>query len=194
VARKNRSTLDQQRDETKARYKRGPRARRDVVPEEQLSDVELAVKKTHAIYLKATDFSYSYIADAVGLKRTTVKKWFEDPQMRNSVAEVHANFIDGAVKLLKTYAVELVEILVNVARTADDPKVVIQAATEALDRMGVTKVNKSESATTNTEKKEVEITDTTGLVDALRDAPPEVQAKAAQQMQDLEAVLKEHSK
>jgi hypothetical protein len=121
-----------------------------------------------------------------------VKAWFEDQAMRNHVAEIQTYMLDGAVKLLRSYAIELVEMLVEIARTADD-KVALAAITEGLDRMGMSKVNKSESVTAQTLTERVEITDTTGIIEKLKDAPPEVQQAAAESMERLMSLAAEFS-
>lgn len=193
-----RRSLDEQRTDIKKRYKRGGKqTKRELVSFESLSDVEKAVKQEAACFLKAADFSHTYIAEALGTTRGTVKGWFEgEPgeRMREHVAEIQQDYIDGAVKLLKTYAIELIEMLVDIARDLDvDAKTRIQAITEALDRAGMSKVNKSQSAVTSTERKEVDITDRTGLVDALKDAPPEVQQEVARRIDEAMSLVSEHT-
>lgn len=186
-------TLEQQRAQIKRRYKHGAKSRREMVPFESLSDVEQAVKKTKACFFKAADYSYTYIADALGTTRGTVKGWFEnDPTMAQAVADIQLDFIEGAVKLLKTYAIELVEMLVEIARSDIDPKVRIQAITEALDRIGMAKVNKSESAVTKTQKTELDLVDKTGLMAAMKEASPEAQQQMAKHLDDAMALASEH--
>jgi hypothetical protein len=81
----------------------------------------------------------------------------------------------------------------EIVRSTDDDKVAIQAGCELLDRIGLTKVTRSESIGATINRNEVDITDTTGLVDYLKDAPPELAQRAAQQMEDLLAMVKEGS-
>lgn len=191
---RKRGTLDEQRNDIKRAYKHGPRARKEIVNFDNLSEVEKATKLEAACFLKAASYSYTYIGEALGTTRGAVKGWFQDnPKMAERVAEIQADFLNGAIKLLRTYAVELVEMLVNIARTSDDDKIRIQAITEALDRMGLAKVNKSESVSKITEGQEINIVDRTGLVDALKEAPPEVQQQAAQHMEALLALSAEHT-
>lgn len=193
MARKKAENLEQQRHDIKKRYKHGARSRREVVNFDSLSDVEKAAKKEAACFLKAADYSYTYIADALGTTRGTVKSWFEDEAMRAHVYEIQQDYIEGAVKLLKTYAIELIEMLVEIARSDIDAKVRIQAITEALDRMGLSKVNKSASAVVNTNRSEVDITDKTGLLAAMSEAPPEIQQEMARKLEDALALASEHA-
>jgi hypothetical protein len=193
VPRKTGVTLDEQRNAIKSRYKRGKKTAQRIVGEDALSVVELATKKEAACFLKSADYSYIYIAEALNVTRSMVKMWFEDEAMRQRVAEIQTDFLDGAVKLLRTYAIELIEMLVEIARYTEDDKVAIQAITEALDRMGLSKVNKSESAATNVLKSEFDITDKTGLSAAMKDAPPEVQQEMARKMEEMMVLASEHT-
>lgn len=194
MPRKSASSLQDQRTTIKKRYKHGARARRDLVNFNSLTETEKAVKQEAACFLKAADYSHTYIAEALGTTRGVVKGWFVDlPSMRERVAEIQADYIDGAVKLLRTYAIELIEMLVDIARSDVDPKVRIQAITEALDRMGLAKVNKSESAAVVTNRSTLDIVDRTGLAEAMKAAPPEVQQEMAAKMDELMALAAEHT-
>jgi len=194
MPRKTGETLTEQRASIKKRYKHGTRARRELVNPDKLTEVERAVKKEAACFLKAANYSFHYIGDALGLSRSAVRKWFEeDENMRKRVMEIQNDYVDGAVSLLKTYAIELIEMLVEIARGDYDPKTRILAITEALDRMGLSKVNKSESAVVKTDKKEFDITDKTGLMEAMQDAPPEVQQEMARKLDEAMSLAAEHT-
>ena len=193
MPRKTGVTLDEQRREIKRRYKKhGTRAEKRIVSVESMTETERAVKKEAACFLKAADYSYTYIANALGISKSAVRKWFdEDAEMRKRVVAIQKDYVDGAVAMLKTYAIELIEMLVEIARSDIDPKVRIQAITEALDRMGLSKVNKSESAVTK--HTEVDLTDKSGLVEAMKDAPPAVQQEMARKLEEIQALASEHT-
>lgn len=196
MSRKTGESLEEARRDIKRRYKRqhGTRAAHRIVNVNSMTETERAVKKEGACFLKAADFSYKYIARALGISPSAVRKWFdEDEQMRLRVVAIQKDYVDGGILLLKTYAIELVEMLVEIARSDIDPKTRIQAITEALDRMGMSKVNKSDSKVTKTEHHEVDLTDKSGLVEAMKDAPPEVQQKMAQKLEELTALASEHT-
>lgn len=183
MPRKTAATLEEQRNAIKKKYKRGKRERK-VSSLADLTDIEIAVKKEAACFLKAGDFSYTYIGDALHTTKLIVKTWFEEPSMKERVLEIQEDYIDGAVTLLKTYAIELIEMLVEIARTTTDDKIAIQAITEALDRAGLAKVNKSESAVTTKSRAEVDITDKHGVLAAMKDASPERQQEVARMMEE----------
>lgn len=189
--RKSADSLEEQRAEIRKVYRHGAKSRRERINFDTLPEIEQAVKKESACYLKAADYSYTYIAEALGTTRGTVKGWFEQEGMKARVIGIQADYIDGAVKLLKTYAIELIEMLVEIARSDVDAKVRIQAITEALDRIGMSKVNKSDSRVVKTT--ELELTDRSGLMAAMKDAPPEVQQEMARRLDDAFALAAEHT-
>lgn len=193
MPRAKKTSLEKQRDKVKRKYVSGPRSER-VVRGALPPDIE-AARRVQAAYLRAGDFSYAYIAEACGVSETTIRKWFDDPEMDKLVAKVVEDQVDGAQKLIKTYAIELIEMLVNIARQTEDDEIRRKTINDALDRIGLAKVNKSESvvSSSNTENTRVEITDPTGLVDKLRTAPPEVQAAAATHMEALLSIAAEHT-
>jgi predicted ArsR family transcriptional regulator len=193
MPRAKKTELEKSRDKIVSRYKRGPRSSR-VVRGALPPDIE-AARRVQAAYLRAGDYSFKYIAEAVGMSETVVRKWFDDPKMDELVAKIIVDQVDGAQALLKSYAIELIEMLVNIARETDDDEIRRKTINDALDRIGLAKVNKSQSVvhTENTDRSEVDITDKTGLVEKLRDAPPEVQAAAAEHMEALLSIAAEHT-
>jgi hypothetical protein len=96
---------------------------------------------------------------------------------------------EAAVDLLRGYAVEGVEMLMEIARTTIDHKVAIQAITEVLDRGGVTKVNKSESTTTQKKLHEHEISDE--FFEKLEGLPLETQTRLAEMAKEMEEMISE---
>lgn len=197
MPRKKMDTVAAHRDEIAKKYKRGPKAEKRVRGESALTETDKLVKQDVACYLKAMDFSYGYIAESLGVSKDVLKKWFTNDElgMQERVAQIRESYTAGAIKLMKTYAIELVEMVMEIARTTDDEALVLKIAVEMWDRMGIAKVNKSESITAQTirEEHEIDITDKSGLVDALRHAPPEVQARAAEAMEELMALTAEHT-
>lgn len=194
MPRKTAGSLDEVRAGVRKTYMRGTRSRKELINFNNLTSSERWIKEEQACLLKAAGFSYTYIGEAIGQSRGTVKSWFADAEMQARTQAFQKDFIDGAVKLVRTYAIELFEMLVEIARDGQiDPRVRIQAITECLDRMGLAKVNKSESAATKTIKSTVDIVDKTGLLTAMKEAPPEVQQEMAQKLDDIMGLVAEHS-
>jgi hypothetical protein len=197
MPRKQKDTVQAHRDDIVKKYKRGPKAEKRVRGEDALTETDKLVKRDVACYLKAMDFSYGYIAESLGVTKDVLKKWFTNDElgMQDRVAEIRESYTAGAIKLMKTYAIELVEMVMEIARTTEDEALVLKIATEMWDRMGIAKVNKSESVSAQTirEEREIDITDKSGMVEALRHAPPEVQARAAEAMEELMSLATEHN-
>jgi hypothetical protein len=198
VARKSAGTLEQQRNKIKRNYKRGARSEKIVRGEGSLSETEKFIAQEVALHLKAADFSWTYIGESLGISPNTVKAWFNNDdergeELRAKLVKVSEDFVAGGIKLMKTYFIELIEMLMTIARSTDDEKIVLDIFKEFGDRIGAVKVNKSESAALvkNEDHRTIEMTDKTGLVDALRDAPPEVQQAAARKMEELQALVSE---
>lgn len=199
MPRKN-GTIDQQRNRLKRDYKRGPRVEKVIRGDDALTDTERYINQELAAYLKAMDHSWNYIGDRLGISPNTVKSWFNNDdersaELRAKVVEIHEDYVNGAIKFLKTTLLELIEMLMDIARTTDDGKLVLDIFKEFADRVGMVRVNKSEAAAVNINKNEehrqVDITDTTGLVEQLGDAPPELQQAAAAKMEEMMALIKE---
>ena len=192
MARKQMASLEEHRAEIKKKYRRGKKSNGTTARAiDSLGEIELAVVRESACIYKAAGFSHSYIADALDLTVNQVRTMFAEESMATATQKHAQNFVDGAVKLLKTYAIELIEMLVHIARTADDEKVALSAITEALDRIGITKVNKSDSVVTNVSQ--VDFTDKTGLIERTRSAPPEIQQQLARHAEEMLALAQEHA-
>jgi DNA-binding CsgD family transcriptional regulator len=179
VARKSAGTLEQQRQKIKRNYKRGSRTEKIVRGEASLSETEKYVAQEIALHLKAADFSWTYIGESLGISPNTVKSWFNSDdergeELRAKLVQVSTDFVAGGIKLMKTYFIELVEMLAGIARETDDEKIVLEIFREFADRIGAVKVNKSESAALNLNRNEehveIDITDKTGLVAKLAKA------------------------
>ena len=194
--RKSAATVAEARNEIKAKYRRGTKTERKLTSESALTAFDRRVKRELACHYKASNFSYNYIGDALGLSRDVIKKWFQEPDMQARTAELVKDMVDAAVKFGQTHSFEMMEMLAEIARTTEDDKTAIQAICEYLDRIGLTKVNKSESKSAQTirEEHEVELVDKSGLIDALADnAPPEVVSRAAEIVDELFALTAEHT-
>lgn len=196
MPRKNGKTLSDATAEIHRRYKRGSLVQRAVRGEASFSDQELAWRKETACLLSAANFSEAYIADALGTTRGVVNGWFKnDDRMHPRVLQIKDEMTSGALKLLRSYLLEAVEMLMDLARSTDDEVLAARILQDFLDRGGISKVNKSESVSAQEirQTSEVDIVDKSGLIDSLREAAPEVQMKAAEKMEELLALAAEHT-
>ena len=141
---------------------------------------------TYAIFLKAVNYPNHQIGKIVGVSTGVVKKWFADKRTAEKVVEVQAKLTDHAVALLQTFQIESVQGLMEIARDkATDNKTRKECYESILDRGGLTKVNKSESAVTKTDRVEVGIS--AEMFDELQGLPLETQ----QQLAELSAQMEE---
>jgi hypothetical protein len=194
--RKSAESVEEARRDIKRKVKRGPRAVRTLTGEAALTQFERDLKREMACHYKASDFSYSVIAEHLGVTRDIVKKWFQEPEMQARCAKIVEDMVGAAVKFGQLGSFEMLEIIAGHARESDDEKISLQAACEYLDRVGLTKVNKSESKSASTikEERELNLVDKSGIIDALAEgAPPEVLHRAAELMDELFALTSEHT-
>ena len=194
MARSSNGTLEKQREALK---RRGHRKVKVVSAEETLPDFERHLKQQMVCYLKAGGFSTAYCADALDVGKATIERWLADDKlkMREQVAKIQADYISAGVTLIQSYLIEIVESLMDIFRTTPDEQLAVKIGLEMLDRLGVSKVNKSESVTAATLKQqsEVDIVDKTGILETMRKAPPEVQQAMAKRAEELVAMAQEHA-
>jgi transcriptional regulator with XRE-family HTH domain len=187
-------TLAQQRETLK---RRGHKKVKTVTSHEALPDFERRLKQQMLAHLKAGGFSTTYCADALGVSKATIDRWLadEDLALRKDIEEISANYIAAGVTLMQGYLIEIVESLMDVFRTTEDEQLAVKIGLEILDRLGVSKVNKSESVTAATlrQQSEVDIVDKTGILETVRNAPPNVQARMAEHAESLLAMAQEHA-
>lgn len=166
------------------KYKQNVRTPRSLVPGE-----EAAVGFT-CVVLKIAGYTNTDMSRIVGISKGQVKKLLEQPENQAMLVDLRQKLPAAALDLLHGYMIEAVQAIVNVMRSSMDDKVVVQAAGEILDRAGLAKTSRQERKSEHTEN--LNITDD-GLLDKLREAPPEIQEQAAQIVENLEQLLAEHA-
>lgn len=193
--RKTGTTLEEQRARLRKDYTRGSRVNLGVTADAKLDDQDRAYKKDLAAVLHVVGFTHVYIADAVGVSSHTITSWFAEPDVRERIALLRTDVLSNGVKLAQTYIGDLLEMLYEIAMNDEDPDRRMKAAHDLLDRVGLTKINKSESASAISlrEQREIDITDKTGLVELAKNAPPEVQAAMAENAERIIALAQEHA-
>lgn len=174
------------RSQIKRKYKRGTRLDRVLRGASDLTASEKIIKIELACFLKAQDFSWNYIADSLGVSKDTLKRWWADDElgMVARVAEIHEDIVQGAIKLLKSYAIEIIEELMVLFRTTEDEALAAKVGFELLDRLGLAKVNKSESVVATTAREELTISDPGNLLGKMRDMSPEKAAEVATKLEE----------
>jgi hypothetical protein len=162
------------------RYKVDTTRRRRMLPG------EVPHVKNMVVILHVAHYTQVQIAKIIGISRTQVKEFLDDAEVAAAIVELRERLPGAALELLQGYMIEAVQAIVDVIRTTPDDKVIVQAAAEILDRGGLAKLSRSERYQVNDER--TTITDD-GIVDRLRELPPEQQEEAAQIVEKLEALL-----
>lgn len=168
----------------KRRYKADLNKSRKLLPAE-IPHIEDMV-----IVLKLAGYSRSQMAKVIGISRGQVKIILENPATSDKLAAIRVRLPQAALDLLQGYMIEAVQAVVDVMRTTGDDKLILQAAGEILDRAGLPKASRQERHQVNEDR--TTFTDD-GLVERLREAPPDVQEKAAQIIEELENLLAQYA-
>lgn len=179
------------------KYVRGPkegRGRRLLNPA-NLTEFERELKREMACFLKALDFSYKYIATSLDLTEDVVKKWFQEPEMQEKATKLLQDQVSAGIKTMRSYTLEVIHGTMEMWRTTTDENLAFRIYQDFLDRVGLAKVNKSESLNKNEDHKHlsVDVADPSGLIDAMKDAPPAVQHEMAEHLEAVLALASEHS-
>jgi hypothetical protein len=138
------------------------------------------------VVLKLANYSRVDMARIIGISRDQVADILALPRVNEEITILRKKIPGAALELLENFMIEAVMTLIDVMRTTRDDKIRIQAAESMLDRGGISKVSKQERHQLNEER--TTITDD-GIVERLREASPEIQEKAAQVIEQLEALL-----
>ena len=159
--------------------------KREILPNERQGVIDLVVA------LRVAGYTKKQISAAVGVSREQVDEFLEDSSVAERIEKIRKNMAGTALELMQAYMIEAVQAVVDVMRTTEDGAVVLKAASEVLDRGGMPKASRQERVVEQEEKHTHEFGG--DFVEALRNAPPEIQEKAAQMIENLETMLKDAS-
>lgn len=162
------------------RYKKNLLKSRKILPGERDHVIDMV------LVMKLAGYTNTQIGRVIGISRNQVAEVLADPQVAEKLALLRSKLPQAALDLLEGYMIEAVQAIVDVMRSSEDDKLVLQAAAEVLDRAGLPKASKQERHNVNEEA--ITVTDD-GIVEKLREASPEVQEEAAQLVERLEALL-----
>lgn len=136
--------------------------------------------------LRISGYNNTQIAKVTGISRGQVGEILQEAHVIELVNEMRLVLTKAAQNLLEHSLVEAVQALVNILRTSKDEQNVIKAAGEILDRGGLPKLSRQE------QRREIENKTTftdDGIVDLIRQLPPEQQEEAAQMIEGLQKFL-----
>lgn len=138
------------------------------------------------IVLKLGGYSNTQIGSTVGISRGQVKELLEEPKTAERLLTLRTNLPGAALDLLHGYSIEAVQAIADVMRATEDDALILKAAAEILDRVGIAKVSKSERDIHNTNENRLTVGAEEGLLESLRQLPPDRQEEAAQMIEQIE--------
>lgn len=138
------------------------------------------------VILKVAGYTRVQMAKVIGISKGQVKSILDKPEISEEIGVLREALPRASLELIQNYMIEAIMAIVDVLRTAGDDKIVLQAAGELLDRGGIPKASRQERHQVNEDR--TTFTDE-GLLERLRDAPVEVQEKAAQMIEEFEKLL-----
>lgn len=162
---------------------------RKITDESELTQAEISWMKDYASCLKAVGYSNRYIGNTINVRAGLVKDWLSQEEQQQKIATVQADIVSGGAEHLRRHAVELAEMLLELARRTTDDAVKLRAIESGLDRVGLAKVNKSESIVTKTEREEHDLS--SSLFEKLEGLPIDTQRKLAEMAVEMDAMIEE---
>jgi hypothetical protein len=151
---------------------------------------EIQFKQDMGIILALAGYTHKEIALSLGESKNTVGEWMREPAVQEKFLEISEALPEAAKTLLETYQIEAVHAMVDVLRSSEDDKIILEAAREILDRGGNPKTSRTESKQSKHETFEISDDD---FLSKLRMLPPEKQEEAAQMIEDLSEFLARNS-
>jgi hypothetical protein len=168
--------VTKQRSRIRRKYKENTKKNRKRFPG------EISFKQDMAIILALAGYSHKEIALSLGENRNIIGEWMNDPAVKEKFIALSEELPESAKMLLETYSIEAVHTLVDLMRTSEDEKIIMDCAKEILDRGGNPKLSRTE--TKQTRKEELEISDG-DFLSKIRELSPEQQEVAAQMIEDV---------
>jgi hypothetical protein len=155
----------------------------------ELTNAEAMWAKSYAATLKAVGWSWRYISDTINIQTGLVKAWADDEDFKTMVDKVAGDIVDGASEHLNRHAVEWAEMLAELARTTQDPAIKLRILEAGLDRVGLSKVNKSESKVTKNDRQEVAFS--SEFFERMEGLPIETQQRLAEMAAEMEEIMQQ---
>lgn len=154
---------------------------------DDLTKAELGFAQAYAAALKAVGYSWRYISDTINIQTSLVKAWADEEDWRSMVTKVASDVVDGGVENLRRASMELTEMLLELARRTTDDAVKLRAIESGLDRVGIAKVNKSESIVRKRDETEHSLS--SELVDRMEGLPLNTQQRLAELAVEMDELI-----
>jgi hypothetical protein len=149
---------------------------------------EVEFKKDMACVLSVAGYTRKQIAAALGESVATIQVWAADPKFQERYLAVTGALTHSALTLLQSYAIEAVQTLAVLMRTAQDDATILKAVQEILDRGGLPKMARVETTPSDPTPKPP--TEDDEEEKAFRRLTPEQQEVVLRKRDQLDAELK----
>jgi superfamily I DNA/RNA helicase len=133
-------------------------------------------------------YTPTQISRIIGISRGKVRAILDETETQALMQDTLSGLTEAAAELLRSYSIEAVQAIADVMRGSSDDKMILQAASEILDRSGLPKASRSEQKVHKTNENLTTIADD-GIVEQLREASPEIREQAATLVEQLETLL-----
>ena len=174
--------IDKDRRRVRRRYKTDLTKRKRYAPGEEDFIFDMAIVLTLA------GFSRTQIARTVGISKGQIKKILEMPNVAERIVQLRKSLPQASLDLIHSYMIEAVQAIVDVMRTSKRDEMVLKAAGDILDRGGAAKASRTEHDVHQVNESRNTFS-SDGMVEAIRQLPPEAQEQAAQMIENLEEFL-----
>jgi hypothetical protein len=180
------TAIEKDRRRIRRRYKVNLTTRKRYAPGEENFVADLVVVLTLA------GFSRTQIARTVGISKGQTKELLEAPDVAERIVALRDRLPQAALDLIHTYMIEAVQAIADVMRTSQRDEMILKAAAEILDRGGAAKASRTEQDIHKVEESRTTFS-SEGMVEAIRQLPPEKQEEAAQMIENVENFLIEQA-
>jgi hypothetical protein len=176
--------IEKDRRRIRRRYKVDLKKRKKYVlgEEEFIADM--------VVVLTLAGFSRTQISRTVGISKGQCKQLLEASDVAEKIIRLRNSLPQAALDLLHSYLIEAVQAVVDVMRTSKRDEMILKAAGEIMDRGGIGKTSRTEAESKVTNENRTTFS-SDGLVDAIRQLPPEKQEEAAQMIENVEKFLED---
>jgi predicted transcriptional regulator len=145
--------------------------------------------KQLTVVLSVAGYDQRRIGEQLGVSQPTISRWLREPEAQEYRRFLTEHLTNGTVLLLRSYAIEATETLIQVMRTTASDKTRLDAAKAVLDRIGLQRALTSEP---EDDDPDLSTPPADEIFARFQQAPLDVQHKISSLLEDIEALLGEH--
>jgi predicted transcriptional regulator len=148
--------------------------------------------KQMAVVLTVAGYDQRRIAQQLAVSQPTISRWLRQPEAEQYHRFLGEHLINGAILLLRTYAIEAVETLVDVMRTTASDKTRLDAAKAILDRIGLNRA--VATGEQQSEPQAIPGPEDDPFMRQFANATPDIQQQVCVLLDEMELLLGEHKR